>query len=61
MFEPPMERCPVCGDYVALVQSQGECANSRQCGRAADCPLQTACAVTDFYRAPARAVRPATP
>lgn len=61
MFEPPMERCPVCGDYVTLAQSQGECANGQQCGRTADCPLHMAFAATDFYRAPARADRPATP
>ncbi len=50
MFEPPMERCPVCGEYVVLVQAQYECARRQHCGQDTDCPLKKAFAATDFYR-----------
>ena len=50
MFEPPMERCPVCGEYVVLVQTQQECAGRQQCGKVDACPLKSTFATTDFYR-----------
>lgn len=53
MFEPPMERCPVCKEYVVLVQPQNECAQRQQCGKNTSCPLLAAFSTTDFYRPPA--------
>lgn len=50
MFEPPMDRCPVCGDYVVLVQAQAECAKRKACGLGTACPLRGAFVQTDFYR-----------
>lgn len=59
MFEPPMEHCPVCGEYVVLVQSRTDCARRQACGQDAACPLSRSFAVTDFYRAAAQPPRPA--
>ncbi len=59
MFEPPMDRCPVCGDYVVLVQAQAECAKRKSCGVGTSCPLRGAFVQNDFYRpksAPPRAL-----
>ena len=51
MFEPPMEYCPVCGEYVVLVQPQADCARRARCAQDAGCPLRRAFAATDYYRA----------
>jgi transcription elongation factor Elf1 len=61
MFEPPMERCPVCGEYVVLVQAQQECASRQQCGNTDACPLKSAFATTDFYRTIGDAAAPPRP
>jgi hypothetical protein len=42
--------CPLCGDYVVLVQAQAECAKRKNCGVDAACPLRTAFVQNDFYR-----------
>ena len=51
MFEPPMEYCPLCGEYVTLVQSRSDCARRQACSQGDACPLSKAFAVTDFYHA----------
>ncbi len=61
MFEPPMEHCAICGEYVILVQAQHECACRQQCGQDTNCPLQQAFATTDFYRSTEGAVTPPRP
>ncbi len=58
MFEPPMEFCPVCGQYVVLVQPRIDCALRQQCGVDVGCPLRKAFAATDFYRVTDPGVRP---
>lgn len=40
-FDTPIEICPRCGEYVALDQTQRECAKEHRCGRRA-CPLERA-------------------
>jgi transcription elongation factor Elf1 len=50
MFEPPMDRCPICGDYVVLVQAQADCAKRKNCGQGISCPLRNAFVQTDYYR-----------
>jgi len=49
MFEPPMDHCPVCGEYVLLVQTQAECACRHKCSPNTPCPLRKSFATTDFY------------
>jgi hypothetical protein len=40
MYNSPLEYCPVCKTYVALDQSQGECAREHQCRQTREtCPL----------------------
>lgn len=39
MFDSPIEHCPVCGHFVVLDQSRGECARRQHCA-AVVCPLQ---------------------
>jgi hypothetical protein len=39
MFNSPLNYCPVCRQYVALDQSQRECAREHDCSPAEPCPL----------------------
>ncbi|HEX8011053.1 MAG TPA: hypothetical protein VF814_08975 [Casimicrobiaceae bacterium] len=39
MFESPVAYCPICGGYVALDQTQPECARAHGCGEF-KCPLE---------------------
>ncbi len=39
MFNSPLEYCTVCRMYVALDQSQGECAAEHGCSPQQPCPL----------------------
>ena len=40
MYDSPLEYCPICKTYVALDQTQHDCAEREQCHRGADeCPL----------------------
>lgn len=39
-FDSPIERCPVCKEYVLLDQTQEECALEHRCKPPAGCPLK---------------------
>jgi hypothetical protein len=39
MFDSPMEYCTICGQMVALDQSQAECAREHGCRPDTVCPL----------------------
>ena len=39
MFDSPMEHCAICGQMVALDQSQAECAREHGCKVDTVCPL----------------------
>jgi hypothetical protein len=40
MFNSPLSFCPVCKDYVALDQTQRECALEHRCAAQTKCPLR---------------------
>ena len=39
MFNSPLHYCPLCRQYVALDQSQSECAREHDCSPEQPCPL----------------------
>jgi hypothetical protein len=40
-FDSPIERCPVCQEYVLMDQTQKECAREHQCNMEEKCPLKS--------------------
>lgn len=38
-FDSPIERCPLCEQYVLMDQTQQECALEHQCQMKEECPL----------------------
>lgn len=38
-FDAPIERCPVCKEYVLMDQAQQECAGEHSCDKGEKCPL----------------------
>lgn len=38
-FDSPIERCPVCREFVLLDQTQGECSREHRCS-GHECPLK---------------------
>lgn len=39
-FDSPIERCPVCKEYVLMDQTQKECAREHRCHMGEKCPLK---------------------
>ncbi|MBP8897707.1 MAG: hypothetical protein KBG32_04420 [Sulfuritalea sp.] len=54
MFDSPIESCPVCGQIVALDQTQRECAREHQCESNVECPLRKYFTGLDFSAALAK-------
>jgi hypothetical protein len=50
MYDSPLHFCPVCRQYVALDQSQSECAREQNC--LSPCPL------TNFFSVPNPVAQP---
>lgn len=38
-LDSPIDRCPVCGEYVLMDETQRECANEHNCPTGTKCPL----------------------
>ncbi|MBI2314204.1 MAG: hypothetical protein HYU77_17095 [Betaproteobacteria bacterium] len=60
MFDSPFERCPVCGQFVMLDQTQAQCAREHHCHPSVDCPLRKYFTGHDFgekKKHPAKALR----
>jgi len=47
MFNSPLHHCPACRQYVALDQSQRECASEHGCSPEQPCPLAHLFSVRD--------------
>ena len=47
-LDSPFERCPCCGEYVLLDQTQGECAHEHGCPQM-QCPLASCFSGTEFH------------
>ncbi|HWQ40376.1 MAG TPA: hypothetical protein VNM24_17490 [Burkholderiales bacterium] len=54
MFDSPLHYCPVCRQYVALDQSQPECAREHGCSPRQPCPLAHLFRAPDSAQAPLR-------
>ncbi len=54
MFDSPIESCPVCGQIVALDQTQRECAREHHCDSGTECPLRECFTGLDFRTALAK-------
>ena len=55
MFNSPLHYCPMCRQYVALDQSQRECAHEHACSPQQPCPLAHLFSVHDPEAVPERA------
>ena len=53
-FDTPLERCPHCGEYVPLDQTQRECAHEHHCPAGRRCPLDQFFTGHEFGRSPER-------